>query len=61
MLHVFVDGDLISPDSGWLLRRAPGHVQYEYGQFISFQATQNSNTELKGALDESLPKGCIQN
>ena len=36
MLYAYLDGHPLTAETGWLVRRAPGHVEYEYGQLLSF-------------------------
>ena len=56
MLQVYLDGAPLSPDSGFLLRRGPGHVEYDFGQILSFYKTQDlaKNSEVSG-----LPRGFV--
>lgn len=35
MIHVSSDGNLLTPPGGWLVRRAPGHMEYHYQQLLS--------------------------
>ena len=61
VLHVYIDGVCVSPEYGYLIRRAPGHVQYNFGQIISFQGPEDippTTTALTDA-NEALPRGCI--
>ena len=70
MLHVYVDGERISPQSGYLIRRAPGHTHYDYGQSLAFQPyggeelidhhSGATTTESNRQTDPLLPKGCIR-
>lgn len=63
LIHVYVDGSpLVGGDGkgnkggGFLVRRAPGHVQYDFGQDILFRSQQK--TQEDGPTH--LPRGCIQ-
>ena len=67
MLHVYLDGERLSPLCGYLVRRAPGHIHYDYGQTLAFQRRGEETTEHHHAVtkitsqsDLQLPKGCIQ-
>lgn len=60
VVHVYVDGVCVSPERGHLVRRAPGHVQYNFGQIISFQEPEDINaTTAVSEINETLPRGCI--
>lgn len=37
-LDVFLDGECISPSSGFSIRKAPGGTQYDYEQVVHFYA-----------------------
>ena len=37
-LDVFLDGECISPSSGFPIRKAPGGLQYDYEQVVNFYA-----------------------
>ena len=56
MLQVYLDGMSLSPDSGFLLRRGPGHVEYDFGQTLSFSKTPDlpQSSEVSG-----LPRGFV--
>ena len=56
VVHVYVDGELLSPESGYLVRRAPGHVHYDFGQTIPFRGVDRP---LTSETNEALPRGCI--
>ena len=72
VLQVYVDGELVSPQSGYLIRRAPGHAHYDYGQTLSFLPPRSSGgggegltdhhstAESNSQADPQLPRGCIQ-
>ena len=69
MLHVYVDGVCVSAAMrGYLVRRAPGHAHYDYGQMLTFElgphrgeltTVADSETSSMQA-DPLLPRGCIQ-
>lgn len=40
-MHVSLDGNSLTPPGGWLVRRAPGHVEYHYQQLLSFTVEPN--------------------
>ena len=70
VLQVYVDGELVFPQSGYLIRRAPGHAHYDYGQTLSFLpphsgggeglTDHHSTAESNSQADPQLPRGCIQ-
>ncbi|EDV28369.1 uncharacterized protein TRIADDRAFT_53958 [Trichoplax adhaerens] len=39
IVHVSLDGVVVSPPSGFLLRKGPGNMHYDYGQTIIFDAS----------------------
>ncbi len=56
-MHVSLDGNLLTPPGGWLVRRAPGHVEYHYQQLLSFTAEpKHSELPLDG---RSFPRGFV--
>ena len=66
LISVAIDGrPLLSDDVGvakegpeerlFLLRRAPGHVQYDFAQDVLFQTGQEAQAEPPSYL----PRGCI--
>ncbi len=63
---MYVDGECVSPQNGYLIRRAPGHTHYDYGQSLAFQPcggenlTKHHTTVTTSQTDSPLPKGCIQ-
>ena len=60
VLHVYIDGVCVSPECGYLVRRAPGHIQYNFGQVISFQGPEDIRTTTAPIeTNEALPRGCI--
>lgn len=66
MVRVYVDGECVSPHNGYLIRRAPGHTHYDYGQSLAFQPcgvkelTEDYSAVTSSQTDSPLPKGCIQ-
>ncbi len=68
-VHVFVDGKIMlcaadghmSGDQ-WLLRRAPGHVLYNFSQDLIFTKRKVQHLEQELGSSENtqcLPRGCI--
>ena len=63
---MYVDGCAVLSGSvkegqGQLLRRAPGHVQYNFSQDILFEQHQKEQSEERDVRREEgfMPRGCI--
>lgn len=41
-MEIFVDGENISPNGGTLVRKAPGNLEYDFGQVIYFTPTKHA-------------------
>ena len=66
---MYIDGVLVSAAmGGYLVRRAPGHVHYDYGQTLTFELQPHGGAPSHGdtavathsTADPPLPRGCIQ-
>jgi len=42
-----IDGQRVSPAEGFLVRRAPGHANFDFGQTIRLSATVATNEEVR--------------
>lgn len=56
LMHIYVDGRRISPEGGCIIRKAPGHTHYQYGQLVLFNG-QPPRPVAKGP--STLPTGFI--
>lgn len=59
VVHITIDGHSISPVEGFALRKAPGHANFDFGQFISFdertQLEQPADSTRALNLDHKIP------
>ncbi|XP_035694968.1 protein KIAA0556-like isoform X6 [Branchiostoma floridae] len=47
VVHLVLDGQVISPPQGYLIRKAPGNCNYDYAQDISFSQSPVSSQPVK--------------
>ncbi|KAI8487365.1 hypothetical protein Bbelb_348340 [Branchiostoma belcheri] len=45
VVHLLLDGQVISPAQGYLIRKAPGNCNYDYAQDISFSQSPASSSQ----------------
>jgi hypothetical protein len=41
-MEVYMDGKLLSPSGGFLIRKAPGYAEFDFGQFLPLTHEINS-------------------
>ncbi|XP_064613243.1 katanin-interacting protein-like isoform X2 [Liolophura sinensis] len=58
IVHVKVDGRLVSPPDGYLIRKGPGNCYFDYAQEISFSPEQKTDTsQQSSSVPASLSPG----